>query len=116
MYGLLVTIHIFVSLFLVIVILMQSSKGGGLAGAFGGAGTSAVFGGRGAASFLQKLTTGLVVAFMAIAILISFSSRSTDDGTSIIQEAARKAGSGPGATLPAPSSPPTVFEEENSGN
>lgn len=115
MYGLLVAIHIFVSLFLVIVILMQSSKGGGLAGAFGGAGTSAVFGGRGAASFLQKLTTGLVVAFMVIAILIGFTSGSGDDGTSIIQEEARRAISGPGATLPAPSTPAAV-EEENYGN
>ncbi len=117
MYGILVAIHIFISLFLVITILMQSSKGGGLAGAFGGAGTSAVFGGRGAASFLQKLTTGLVISFMVVAILISFSSRSADEGTSIIQEAAREAVTGPGATLPAPSSPPaSVLEEENSGN
>ena len=116
MYGLLVAIHIFISLFLVIVILMQSSKGGGLAGAFGGAGTSAVFGGRGAASFLQKLTTGLVVSFMVIAILIGFTSRTADDGTSIIQEAARKSVSGPGASLPAPSSAPPVLDAENSGN
>ena len=117
MYGLLVAIHIFISLFLVISILMQSSKGGGLAGAFGGAGTSAVFGGRGAASFLQKLTTGLVVSFMVVAILIGFTSRSAEEGTSIIQEAAREAFSGPGATLPAPSSLlKPVLEEENSGN
>ncbi len=116
MYGLLVAIHIFVSLFLVIVILMQSSKGGGLAGAFGGAGTSAVFGGRGAASFLQKLTTGLVVSFMVIAIMISFTSASADDESSIIQEAARESVSGPGASLPAPSTAPPLLEEENSGN
>ncbi len=117
MYSLLVTIHIFISLFLVVTILMQSSKGGGLAGAFGGAGTSAVFGGRGAANFLQKLTTGLVISFMVVAVLIGFASRSADEGTSIIQEAAREAVTGPGATLPAPSSPPaSVLEEENSGN
>ena len=105
MYGILVAIHIFISLTLVISILMQSSKGGGLAGAFGGAGTSAVFGGRGAASFLQKLTTGLVAAFMVIAIIISFTSIPDKGNVSLIQEAAKEQSTGQGATLPAPSAP-----------
>ena len=115
MYGILVTIHIIVSLTLMITILMQSSKGGGLAGAFGGAGTSAVFGGRGAASFLQKLTVGLVAAFMIIAIMISFSSNPDKGSVSLIQEAAREQTTGPGATLPAPAAP-ALSDEQNSGN
>lgn len=115
MYGILVTVHIFVSLALVISILMQSSKGGGLAGAFGGAGTSAVFGGRGAASFLQKMTTGLVAAFMIIAILIGFSSNPDKGNVSLIQEAAREQVSGQGMTLPAPSAP-AISDDRNSGN
>ena len=105
MYGILVIIHIFISLTLVITILMQSSKGGGLAGAFGGAGTSAVFGGRGAASFLQKTTVGLVAAFMVIAIMISFTSNPDKGSFSLIQEAAKEQTTGQGATLPAPSAP-----------
>lgn len=115
MYGILVTIHIFVSLTLVITILMQSSKGGGLAGAFGGAGTSAVFGGRGAASFLQKMTVGLVAAFMVVAIMIGFMSNPDKGSVSLIQEAAREQTPGPGATLPAPSTP-ALSDDPNSGN
>lgn len=62
-----VIFHTLVCILLIIVVLMQSSKGEGLAGAFGGGGsglTGAVFGGRGAASFLSKSTTVLAIVFM----------------------------------------------------
>ncbi|PWB68970.1 preprotein translocase subunit SecG [candidate division GN15 bacterium] len=57
--------HVIVCIALVLVVLMQSSKGEGLAGsAFGGGLSSSVFGGRGAASFLSKATTILAALFM----------------------------------------------------
>jgi preprotein translocase subunit SecG len=61
-----VIFHTLVCILLVISVLMQSSKGEGLAGAFGGGGglAGAVFGGRGAASFLSKATTVLAIVFM----------------------------------------------------
>lgn len=62
-----VIFHVIVCIALVLVVLMQSSKGEGLAGtAMGGGGglSGAVFGGRGAASFLSKATTVLAVLFM----------------------------------------------------
>jgi len=50
---------------------LQSSKGEGLAGAFGGGAlTGAVFGGRGAATFLSKATTVLAIGFMSTSILL----------------------------------------------
>jgi preprotein translocase subunit SecG len=63
-----VIFHVIVCIALVLVVLMQSSKGEGLAGsAFGGGGggmAGAVFGGRGAATFLSKATTYLAILFM----------------------------------------------------
>jgi len=58
---------------LVIVVLLQSAKGEGLAGAFGGGGglTGAVFGGRGAASFLSKATAYFAIAFMLSCVSLS---------------------------------------------
>jgi len=58
--------HVVVCIALILVVLMQSAKGEGLAGSmFGGGGVGgAVFGGRGAASFLSKATTILAVLFM----------------------------------------------------
>jgi preprotein translocase subunit SecG len=60
-----IVFHVIVCVGLILVVLMQSSKGEGLAGsAFGGGLSSAVFGGRGAASFLSKATTVLAIVFM----------------------------------------------------
>ncbi|MFQ5869084.1 MAG: preprotein translocase subunit SecG [Candidatus Zixiibacteriota bacterium] len=66
MYALLIVVHVLICIGLVIVVLLQSAKGEGLAGAFGGGGglTGAVFGGRGAATFLSKATAYLAIAFM----------------------------------------------------
>ena len=60
-----VVFHVAVCFALILVVLMQSAKGEGLAGgtAFGGAVGTAVFGGRGAASFLSKATTVLAIVF-----------------------------------------------------
>lgn len=68
MFTIWVIFHVIVCVALVMVVLLQSSKGEGLAGsAFGGGGggmSGAVFGGRGAASFLSRATTVLAVVFM----------------------------------------------------
>ncbi|MCF7797108.1 MAG: preprotein translocase subunit SecG [Lentisphaeria bacterium] len=81
----------FVSLSLMIVILMQSSKGGGLAGTFGGAAstTNALFG-AGTGNFLTKLTTGLAITFMVLIILISVLNKGSGSqgGQSVIQQSA----------------------------
>ncbi|MCP4633892.1 MAG: preprotein translocase subunit SecG [candidate division Zixibacteria bacterium] len=73
MFALLISIHILVCISLIITVLLQSAKGEGLAGAFGGGGISgAVFGGRGAATFLSKATTYLAVAFMLSCLALTF--------------------------------------------
>jgi len=82
-----VIFHILVCIALVLVVLLQSSKGEGLAGsAFGGSGggglSGAVFGGRGAASFLSRATTALAVVFMLNCGALAFmSTTSTRGGT-----------------------------------
>ncbi len=52
------------------IVLMQSSKGGGLAGTFGGPGEmGAIFGVRRTADFLMKTTWVLAIALMLLAII-----------------------------------------------
>ena len=78
LYGLILFIHILVSIVLVVSVLLQSSKGGGLAGTFGGTGMSGgVFGGRGAAPFLVKVTTTCAVLFMVTSITLNFVGKRT---------------------------------------
>jgi len=66
--GLLVTLHVIVSLFLVGVVLLQQGKSADLAGAFGGQGSQTAFGPRGAANLLTKLTTYSAIVFMLSSI------------------------------------------------
>ncbi|MBD3218857.1 MAG: preprotein translocase subunit SecG [candidate division Zixibacteria bacterium] len=94
LFSVLIVLHIFISLGLIISVLMQSAKGEGLAGAFGGSGggvSGAVFGGRGAASFLSRATTVLAVAFMINCILLTFSGGGTGVPSSRISGEAQKA-------------------------
>ncbi|MCH7852119.1 MAG: preprotein translocase subunit SecG [Candidatus Marinimicrobia bacterium] len=66
--------HIIVAALLITVILLQSGRGGGLAGTLGGGVSTAMFGGQGADKVMTRLTTGLAAAFMVLAILISIAS------------------------------------------
>ena len=64
MIVLLVVLHVIISVFLILVVLVQQGKGADLAGAFGGGGSQTAFGARGATTLLHKLTTGFFVAYV----------------------------------------------------
>ncbi|MBO8131781.1 MAG: preprotein translocase subunit SecG [Candidatus Marinimicrobia bacterium] len=101
MYTFLIILHVLICILLVISVLMQASKGGGLSGTFGGLGSSAIFGGREAATFLSKVTTSLTVAFFIVTIIIALLSAPRGQAESIIKKQAEK-GAIPSATLPVP--------------
>jgi preprotein translocase subunit SecG len=73
MVAFLVTVHVLLSIFLILIILLQPGKGADLAGAFGGGGSQTVFGSRGATTLLHKLTVTFFVLFvltsMALALM-----------------------------------------------
>lgn len=85
MYSVLLIIHLFLSIVLVVSILLQAGKGGGLAAAFGGGGPSeTVFGGRGAATFLTKLTTVVGILFFITSFSLALLSRHVEGPRSLI--------------------------------
>ena len=69
--ALLITVHVIVCLFLIIVVLLQSGKAADLAGAFGGMGSQTAFGPRGSATLLSKATTISAIVFMLTSISLS---------------------------------------------
>ena len=92
-------IHILACVALMVTILLQSGKGGGLAGAFGGGSSQTLFGGRGAASFLSRASTVLAIIFFVTSLTLGLAaSRGTAARTSLIQEEARKRASQRAAT------------------
>lgn len=76
--GLFITIlHIVLSILLILIILLQPSKGSDVGAAFGGGASSSMFGPRGAGSMLSRATTVVAVLFMFTSISLAL--RSTPD-------------------------------------
>ena len=72
----LTVVHVFVCLFLILVVLLQAGKGGGMGIAFGGAGSQTVFGSSGAGNFLTRLTSITATVFLLTSLwLAHYSSR-----------------------------------------
>lgn len=71
MFTLIITLTIIASILLILVVLAQNSKGGGLSSQFGGSGASQVMGVKKTGDFLERLTWGLAIAIFAFAITSS---------------------------------------------
>src|SRR5208282_4743048 len=70
-------IHISVCVFLMLVVLLQQGKGGGMGAAFGG-GAQQVFGGRGAGNLLTRATAICAAIFMLTSVSLAYFSSSGD--------------------------------------
>jgi len=79
MFIFLIAVHIIACLVLVVTILLQSGRGGGLSEAFGAGSTSTIFG-TSATNFLQKATSVCAIVFLvtslSLAVLSSQKSKS----------------------------------------
>jgi preprotein translocase subunit SecG len=63
-----VVIHYILCFFLIVVILLQAGKGADIGAAFGAGGSQTLFGPRGAATFLNKLTAVVAIAFLGTSL------------------------------------------------
>ena len=103
MYALIMTVHIVVCIFLIIVVLLQSGKAADLAGAFGGMGSQTAFGPRGSATLLSKATTISAVLFMVTSLSLSIlATRSAGLGTSVLDATPQRATTPAVPKAPAP--------------
>jgi preprotein translocase subunit SecG len=98
LFGFVTTLHILACVSLMVAILLQSGKGGGLAGTFGAGSSQTLFGGRGAATFLSRAAGTLAVVFFLTSLTLSLTSarQGVAGGRSLItEEAKRRAGQRP---------------------
>ena len=82
-----VVLHVLVCFVLMLTVLLQPGKSGGMGAAFGGGGnTGSVFGGAGASGFLRKITVGAAGLFMLTAMTLAWvSSSAGTEGSDAVQ-------------------------------
>jgi preprotein translocase subunit SecG len=104
MYILILFVHILVCFGLMVSILLQSGKGGSLAGAFGaGGGSQTLFGSRGASTFLTRATQWLGVVFFATSLSLALISKGTNVAPkSLLKQEAQHRGTAPSTPAPTP--------------
>jgi preprotein translocase subunit SecG len=95
-------VHVLVCFLLILIVLLQTSKGADIGAAFGGGASQTLFGSAGPGGFLTKITTGVAIIFMITSIGLAYMS-SHRTGSSIMKETR------PAKTVPAP--PPTPVEK-----
>ncbi len=84
MYPILIVVYVIVCVLLVLTVLLQQGKGAEIGAVFGSSDT--IFGSAGPASFLHKITSGLAVLFMVLALVLTYlSAHRVED--SIMQDA-----------------------------
>ena len=72
MQTIILTIHIILSIALIVLILVQHGKGADAGAAFGSGASSTVFGARGSATFLTKLTTVIALIFFITSLSLAY--------------------------------------------
>jgi preprotein translocase subunit SecG len=112
MITVLLIIHLFVTLALIGVVLIQRSEGGGL-GIGSSQGMGSFMSGRGTANLLTRTTAILAAVFMVLSLTLALLNKGTSGvGASILDNppppaGATTSGATPGATSPAtPATPP----------
>ncbi len=101
------TIHVLVSIFLILVVLLQQGKGADLS-VFGGGSTQTAFGARSATTLLHKLTVTCFVLFICTNLLIGIlqgSAGSTSIMSDVMGERLQDTATGGGETQPADADP-----------
>ena len=121
MYTFLLAVLVVDGIFMSVVILLQSGKGGGLAAVGGGAAmTEGILGGRQATTVLTRATWISGTIFLVLALVLSVMSSRARQPESVIQVAAPSAAPAPVSVVPGlgeePSEGATTGTTEDPGN
>ncbi len=84
MYTVLLIVHVFLSLTLILLVLLQHGKGADAGAAFGGGASGTVFGSQGSASFLSRVTGGLAAALFVTTLAPAIMAGTFQGGASVM--------------------------------
>ncbi len=86
MYTLFVILIVLVSLLMIFIVLIQESKGGGLASNFSS--SNAIMGVRKTTDFIEKATWGLAAAMVLISVVCAYTAPQSSASQSVLEKAA----------------------------
>lgn len=112
-----IALHIFLCLFLMLLVLIQNDKMGGLAG-LGGMTSQSAFSTAGAATFIQKLTRSVAIVFfvvvLGLGVIASKQDRTTT--TSMLKQSAQENSASKAVVPQLPTAAPVVPSENSQEN
>jgi len=103
MFTVIVGAIIFIAVLLVLVVLAQNSKGGGLSNLAGGSSASNIIGVKKTGDLLEKLTWGFIVAIMVLSLSTNFVTPNSGSSNELLERAGE--GAAPAQSAPLPSAP-----------
>src|ERR1700741_2958314 len=90
MYAFVIGLIIFFAVLLVLVILAQNAKGGGLTSQFGGSSASNIIGVKKTGDLLEKLTWGFIITIFVLTLSTGFITPDQSNSNEILDEAAEE--------------------------
>lgn len=87
MYTLFISLVLVSAVLLVLVVLAQNSKGGGLSSQFGGSGASNLIGVKKTGDLLERLTWGFAIAIMVFSLATNFTTPSANQSDDLLERA-----------------------------
>ncbi|MCX7858093.1 MAG: preprotein translocase subunit SecG [Deltaproteobacteria bacterium] len=72
MFTFLVILHVFVTIAMILIVLIQTGRGSEIGAAFGGGASQTLFGSAGTSGFMTRLTTIAAVIFMLTSLSLAY--------------------------------------------
>jgi preprotein translocase subunit SecG len=114
MYGLVIGIILFISVLLILIVLVQNPKGGGLASSFSS--SNQFMGVKRTADFIEKATWGFAAGVLILSMISTMLPRgaSSQQQSKILEQIDENTAIDPGSRLPAyPTVPAEPVEDQN---
>ena len=99
MHTLITVLHVICTLFLILVILLQTGKGAAMGSGLGAGSSQTMFGSSGASNFLTKMTTAIATLFMITSLTLATMS-SKEKSRSIMPDSETPAATSPASPVP----------------
>src|SRR5690606_3538453 len=118
MYELILGIIIFLAILLVLIILAQNAKGGGLSSQLGGSGASNIIGVKKTGDLLEKLTWAFAIGIMVLILSPSFILPTSNPAprNEILEDAGQQGSPGLVPPMPTPDQGEPTAPADSAGN